>query len=560
MTETTGRRAGPDGRVHDVVVIGSGWSGTLVAAILARQGVDVIVLDRGSHPKFAVGESTIPHTSLLLSSLAARWGVPEADHLAFPDQIQRKVCTTCGIKRSFGFAFHREGQPHDRREALVFGTASKDENHLFRQDIDVYLLYAALRYGVTVREEVEITGLAIDRSGARVALRGGEEVRARYVVDATGYRSVVADALDLREQPTCIRHQSRTLFTHMIDVAPFDEENRPFRLPWHQSTLHHVFDRGWLWVIPFNNQPGSTNPLVSVGLTVDPRRHPQAGASPEEEFREFVRRFPSVGPQFEHAKVVRPWTATGRLQYSSKRTTGYRFTLMSHASGFVDPLYSRGLINTVEVISALVPRLLQALAADDFDLERFEPIETLHRRMIRYNDRLVSGSFAAWRDFDLWNAWVRVWAFGTIVTEFRVMRALTDYTATGDPSHLDGALTDPAFSTLEDPEYAAFFRQAVEIMDGYEADSLTAAAAGQRLFDLQGAFPFPILLNVPAMRRAGWLQEHEEISDRSIRFAQEGYRWALGNPTSRDLFGTAETLYRWRAHRADPHLENGPER
>ncbi len=541
--------------IHDVVIIGSGWSGTLLAAILARQGVDVVVLDKGSHPKFAVGESTIPHTSLLLSILAARWDVPEVDNLAYPDRIQQHVCTTCGIKRSFGFAYHRPGEPHDRREAQVFGTASKDENHLFRQDVDVYLLYTALRYGAKVRQEVDITGLAIDRKGVRVTLRSGEEVRARYVADATGFRSVVADALDLRETPTSIRHQSRSMFTHMINVAPFDEEERPFQLSWQQSTLHHVFDGGWFWLIPFNNQPGSTNPVVSVGLTVDPRKHPRTGLGPEAEFCEFARRFPSVGPQFEHAKAVRPWVSTDRIQYSSKRTTGYRFTLMSHASGFVDPLYSRGLINTAEVITALVPRLLQALADDDFDLERFEPIETLHRRMIRYNDRLVDGSFSSWVDFDLWNAWVRVWAFGTIVTEFRVMHALAQYTATRDLSDIDGGLTEPAFSTLEDPDYAAFFQCSVEVMDAYRAGTLSAAQATQRLFELQTAYEFPILLNVPAMRRAGWLKPGEEISERSMRFARNGYRWALANPLSRDLFGTSETLYRWRAQLPDPHLE-----
>ncbi|MGQ0722516.1 MAG: NAD(P)/FAD-dependent oxidoreductase [Candidatus Eiseniibacteriota bacterium] len=546
---------GDAAKTHDVVIIGTGWSGTLLAAILARQGVDVILLDKGTHPKFAVGESTIPHTSLLLSMLAARWDVPEIDHLAFPDRIQKHVCTTCGIKRSFGFAWHREGEEHDRRAALLFGTASKDENHLFRQDVDAYLFYTALRYGAKVREEVEIAGVTIDAGGVRVALRSGEEVRARYVADATGFRSVVADALDLREKPTSIRHQSRTLFTHMIDVKPFDETDTPFRQGWHTSTLHHVFDRGWFWVIPFDNQKGSTNPVVSVGLTVDPRSHPKPASSGAAEFGEFVRRFPSVIPQFENAKAVRPWVSTGRVQYSSKRTTGYRFTLMSHASGFVDPLYSRGLINTVEVITALVPRLLAALADDDFDLERFESIETLHRRMIRYNDRLVNGSFASWRDFDLWNAWVRVWAFGTIVTEFRVMRALSEYTATGDVSHLNGNLTDPAFSNLEDPDYHAFFRRAVELMDACEAGTVPAAETATRLFALQADYEFPILLNVPAMRRAGWLKEGEEISERSMRFAREGYRWALANPTSRDLFGTAETLYRWRAHRADPHLE-----
>src|SRR6185503_11311256 len=120
---------------HDVAILGTGMSGTILGAILASQGADVVMLDSQPHPRFAVGESTIPHTSLLLSILAERYGVPEIDYLAYPDRIARHVCTTCGVKRSFGFAYQRPGLPYDHREGIQFGTSSKDENHLFRQDI-----------------------------------------------------------------------------------------------------------------------------------------------------------------------------------------------------------------------------------------------------------------------------------------------------------------------------------------------------------------------------------------------------------------------------------------
>ena len=123
-----------------------------------------------------------------------------------------------------------------------------------------------------------------------------------------------------------------------------------------------VFERGWFWVIPFNNHPLSTNPIISVGLTIDPRRYPKPpNMSPEQEFNEFVNLYPSVAEQFKDGKAVRPWVSTERLQYSSKQTIGHRYCLMSHASGFVDPLFSRGMFNTVEVIQTLVDPLLEAL-------------------------------------------------------------------------------------------------------------------------------------------------------------------------------------------------------
>ena len=58
-------------------------------------------------------------------------------------------------------------------------------------------------------------------------------------------------------------------------IASTDVTGSP--TPLSQSTLHHMFEGGWLWIIPFNNHPYSTNTLCSVGLQFDIDKHvPQA--------------------------------------------------------------------------------------------------------------------------------------------------------------------------------------------------------------------------------------------------------------------------------------------
>src|SRR5215475_11682676 len=447
----------------DVAIMGSGMSGSMAAAILAKRGISVLLLDDDIHPRFAVGESTIPHTSLLISLLAEKYGMPELDYITYPDRLADHVCTTCGVKRTFGFAYHRVGEVHDRREALQFGTSAKDENHWFRQDIDAYLYHLAVHYGAVPRQRTKVTSLEINEQGVRMRLSTGEDVHARYLVDATGYRSVIADRYDLREKPTRFKHHSRSLFTHMVDVPPFDEEHNPLSVSWHQSTLHHCFERGWFWVIPFNNHKRSTNSLVSVGLTSDPRRYPKNSKPPEEEFEQFLRRFPSVAEQFANAKTVRPWVSTDRLQYSTKQTVGYRWCMMAHAAGAIDPLFSRGMINTIEIITALIDPLLTALATDDFNQERFAHLEPLQQKVLDYNDNLVNGSFISWDDFDLWNAWLRVFGLGTFLAEFHLMNGMSDYSRTRDSSFLKGPIKNPIFCEFEDPDYKAFFNASVEI-------------------------------------------------------------------------------------------------
>ncbi len=528
-----------------------------MAAILAKQGVSVVMIDAETHPHFAIGESTIPHTSLLLSLLAERYGVPELEDLTYPDRVAKHITTTCGIKRAFGFAYHRPGEEYDPRDGFQMGTNLKDENHFFRQDVDSYLFYLAVHYGAAQRQRTKVVALNIDQQGVTLKTDSGEEIHAKYVVDGTGYKSVLAQMYDLREKPTRFKHHSRSLFTHMVDVGRFEEKDNPLSLPWQQTTLHHVFDRGWFWVIPFNNHSLSTNPLISVGLTIDERRYPKTNQSPEEEFRQFLERHPSVAKQFVNARVVRPWVSTDRLQYSSKpRTVGYRYCMMSHAAGAIDPLYSRGLINTFEVVYALLDPLLNALKNDDFSMEGFAHIEKVQQRVLDFNDRLVNSSYISWADFELWNAWVRVWAIGSFLAEYNLMKALSDYTATRDLDCLKGEVEDPLFSNFENADYAEFFTKSEHEVEAFERGEVSSTDAAKRIFGFMNEYEFLMPIHVEAMRRAGWVTPERGISERNLESLRQGYRWALANPTSRDLFGTITTFYRWRDRLPDPHLAN----
>jgi len=104
------------------------------------------------------------------------------------------------------------------------------------------------------------------------------------------------------------------------------------------------------------------------------------------------------------------------------------------------------MINTQEIIGALIDPLLTALASDDFEEEKFAAIQSTAAPCAELQ-RCPGGMghFIAWSDFDLWDAWLRVWALGTVNTEFRAMNALADFTATGDQKSLRGEALDPVF-------------------------------------------------------------------------------------------------------------------
>src|ERR1700716_2013995 len=61
---------------YDIAVVGSGFGGSLLGMIARRLGHSVILLEKGQHPRFAIGESSTPLSNILLEQLAARFDLP----------------------------------------------------------------------------------------------------------------------------------------------------------------------------------------------------------------------------------------------------------------------------------------------------------------------------------------------------------------------------------------------------------------------------------------------------------------------------------------------------
>ena len=471
----------------DVVIIGTGLGGTILGAILARHGVSVILVDSGTHPRFAVGESTIATTTQTLEVLALRYDVPELNHLTSISEISQHVMPSCGVKRNFGYVYHREGQQQkvtERNQALVV-----NEVHYFRQDVDAYMLHIAARYGCRVHQHTMIEDVRIDKDGVDVVAKSGLKIRAKYIADGAGFRSPLADKLGLREKPTRCKTHARGLFTHMIDVPPFDEVHpapaeakQP--VPWHQGTLHHIFDGGWLWVIPFNNTPESKNQLISIGLMLDTRKCPKTDMDGDTEFAEFLKRFPSIAPQFAKARSVREWVSADRIQYSASECVGDRFCLLSHAAGFIDPLFSRGLFNTMQTTNVLANLLIQAVRDGDFSKARFAPVEKMQQGLIDFNDMLVNCSYISWRHYPLWNAWFRLWLLTGNYGQLRIQQAMIKHRLTGDKRHFAALDESLPGSFTKQEEIHAIFTSAARLMEQVDAGTLSVEDAEKGIYAL----------------------------------------------------------------------------
>jgi FADH2 O2-dependent halogenase len=246
-----------------------------------------------------------------------------------------------------------------------------------------------------------------------------------------------------------------------------------------------------MWVIPFNNHARATNPLCSVGINLDPRIHPKPEGTGEQEFNDFLADYPDIRKQFVHARATRPWVSTGRLQYSSKQTMGYRWCLTSHAAGFIDALFSRGLENTMEIVNSLVSRVIDAVREDDFSVERFEYVQDLEQGLLDFNDDLVANAYTSFGDWDLWDAWFRVWSLAQILATFEINRAYAKFVDNRDIRAVEYlAKLEPHGSV---PDYAPareLFSVVSTTVQQVQNGTLDSTTAAQRIFKLLGESNF----------------------------------------------------------------------
>jgi tetracycline 7-halogenase / FADH2 O2-dependent halogenase len=485
---------------YDVAIIGGGIGGSILAAILARQGVSTVILEGSPHPRFAIGESTIPETTLLLRCLAARYGVPELGMLSSYGLVRRNVVTTCGIKRNFSFVYHRPGMaanPKEMVQLATFGAPIGPDIHFFRQDIDSFLYQTAIRYGARGMN-ARVTDVKFGTTSVQLETSAGQTVTARYVVDAGGRDALIPRTLGLRDKEPRFKTRSRSIFTHMVGVRPWDAIGPPRKAhglpsPLVQGTLHHMFDGGWMWVIPFNNHPRSSNLLCSVGINFDARdgKARYQGAPTEDQFWEVVREYPSIGAQFSSARAVRPFVGAGPTQFSSRQMAGDRFFLLPHAAEFVDPLFSSGLSITASAINALAHRIIAAVAEDDFATERFGYVEEWARKSFDAFDDLVSAAYTCFADFRLWNAMYRIWVLSGTYSGVNVIDTWLGYRATNDPTVFDRLEAPPRRGTqsVDLPEMKDLTRTILAEVDRYAEGTQSVDATCRAIYAHIAASP-----------------------------------------------------------------------
>lgn len=405
----------------DVAIVGSGFAGSIAARVLLAQGYRVALLERGRHPRFAIGESSTPLAAIALDALAERYGLEDLHALsAYGRWMERIPQVRRGLKRGFSFFGHGPGRPWSEAasERLLVAASPHDgisDTHWLRADVDHFLLDRAVEAGALYLDETRLDQVEVGTAGVSL---GGERqgrrlaVEAGFVIDASGAGGFLARALPIAPAPERITVDAGLVYSHFagaLDFAAVAEQEGvalpPGPYPDDKAALHHLLDLGWMYVLGFDHG------VVSAGFMLD-RRKPEARqllaeglANPSALWQRLLERYPSIGRQFAPAEPLFPVRAVPRLQHRLSRAVGERWLLLPSAFAFTDPLFSTGIawsLAGVERVGSLFASGLPSAAP----LARYEALLADEADAV---DRLVSGAYRTMADFRLFEAYVMLY-------------------------------------------------------------------------------------------------------------------------------------------------------
>jgi len=425
----------------DVLICGAGCAGSLLAWILARQGLDVTLVDQSQHPRFAIGESSTPLADLILERMADRFGLPELAPLARWGSWQKHYPhLRCGKKRGFSYFGHQPGKafsdtPQHQHSYLVAASAADavSDTHWLRSDVDQWLCQQAVSAGVRYYDN---TRVAVVPSSTDGWLIEGQQASVRqswhasWCIDASGAGGWLPRTLGVSRADDQLRTRTGTLFGHFTGVQPMTrwlqqhgagaDEQEPFDAD--DAAQHHVLRDGWMWMLRF------ACGITSVGVTRPSPLWPSACNDPRQRWsvwQQLLDDYPTLQTLMAGSRLVDPRaegaTEPGlgwipRISRLWRAAGGSRWLALPATVGVIDPLHSTGLAHTLFGVDRAAELLLsdwgsaaQSRLLSDYIEDRLEEVQWI--------DQLVAICYAALPDFELFTAVSSLYFVAAIASE-----------------------------------------------------------------------------------------------------------------------------------------------
>jgi flavin-dependent dehydrogenase len=374
MDRTSPARAGDP----DVIVIGGGPAGSTCSTLIAQQGYRVRLFERERFPRFHIGESLIPDTYWVLKRLNM---LEKMKRSAFVVKCSVQFVNQHGrMSEPFYFTDHN---PHECSETW----------QVLRSEFDQMMLENAVEHGVEVHQGVRVREVLYDGDravGVRVQYEDGrqEEVRARVVVDASGQSTLIANRFKLLVKDEQLKKGA--VWTYWKGAYRDTGRDEGATL-----VIQTQGKKGWFWYIPLHND------IVSVGIVRAFDELFAGNRDHETIYNEELEKCPEVKRRVSMGTRCDRYYATKDYSYRASRCAGDGWVLVGDAHGFLDPLYSSGVLLALKSGQMAADAVAEGLAKGDLSAAQLgkwgpefnEGMDRMRRLVCAYYDGFSFGAF-----------------------------------------------------------------------------------------------------------------------------------------------------------------------